>query len=430
MTVYGNTVVAFIPIEIIICGYIYYSLADSVLYWCSRMRGDAMNIKLQEWKIEDAPDLAAAINNVKVLDNLRDGIPYPYTEKDATEFIAAMLSAKRDTQYAFAICYDDKVIGSIGVFRKDNVHRYTAEMGYYIAEPYWGKGIMTEAVRQMCAYVFENTDIVRIFAEPYARNNASCRVLEKAGFQFEGTLHQNAVKNGQSVDMRMYANIRDRKGSVFQDIKARITEPESGIGKRTDFTEVTRCPWAAGDDKMAKYHDEVWGKPEHDDQKLFAKLCLDLMQAGLMWRTILYKQDGFYKAFDDFHIETVAGYDEVKYEELMQDAGIVRNKLKIRAIINNAGRVMEIQKEFGSFDAYIWSFTKGEAIKNHWQDVKRIPASTPLSDSMSKDMKKRGFRFVGTTIVYAFLQAVGVVNDHLESCFRYNEVDRYDGQRS
>ena len=186
--------------------------------------------------------------------------------------------------------------------------------------------------------------------------------------------------------------------------------------------ELIRCPWASGDDRMAKYHDEIWGKPEHDDQKLFAKLCLDLMQAGLMWRTILYKQNGFCKAFDNFHIETVAGYDEAKYEELMQDAGIVRNKLKIRAIINNATCVLEIQKEFGSFDAYIWSFTKGEAIKNHWQAIDGIPASTPLSDSISKDMKKRGFRFVGTTIIYAFLQAVGVVNDHLESCFRYNEV--------
>jgi len=171
----------------------------------------AVKIMLREWKTEDAPDLTAAINNKKVLDNLRDGIPYPYTEKDASEFIAATLSAEKGTQYAYTICYGDKVIGSIGVFRKDNVHRYTAEIGYYIGEPYWSKGIMTEAVRQMCAYVFENTNIVRIFAEPYAYNDASCRVLEKAGFQFEGVLRQNAVKNGQSVDMKMYAIIRDNK---------------------------------------------------------------------------------------------------------------------------------------------------------------------------------------------------------------------------
>ena len=125
--------------------------------------------------------------------------------------IAATLSAKKDTQYAFAICLDDKAIGSIGVFRGDNVHRYTAEMGYYIAEPHWGKGVTTEAVRQMCVYIFENTDIIRIFAEPYAYNDASCRVLEKAGFQFEGVLRRNAVKNGHTVDMKMYAIIRDER---------------------------------------------------------------------------------------------------------------------------------------------------------------------------------------------------------------------------
>ena len=187
---------------------------------------------------------------------------------------------------------------------------------------------------------------------------------------------------------------------------------------------VVRCPWADGDEKMAKYHDEVWGKPEHDDQKLFAKLCLDLMQAGLMWRTILHKQDNFMEAFDDFHIETVAGYDEAKYVELMQNAGIVRNRLKIRAIINNAARVLEVQKEFGSFDAYLWSFTNDETVKNAWQTLDKVPASTPLSDAISKDLKKRGFRFAGTTIIYAFLQAMGIVNDHLTSCFCY---DRYEG---
>jgi DNA-3-methyladenine glycosylase I len=181
----------------------------------------------------------------------------------------------------------------------------------------------------------------------------------------------------------------------------------------------TRCPWAENDEKMAKYHDEVWGKPEHDDQKLFAKLCLDLMQAGLMWRTILYKQENFLEAFDGFHIETVAGYDETKYEELMQNAGIVRNRLKIQAIINNAACVMAIQKEFGSFDSYIWSFTKGQTVTNAWKNSEDVPASTPLSDAISKDLKKRGFRFVGTTIIYAYLQAIGVVNDHLTSCFCY-----------
>jgi len=183
--------------------------------------------------------------------------------------------------------------------------------------------------------------------------------------------------------------------------------------------KIMRCSWAEGDEKMMKYHDEVWGVPVHDDQKLFAKLSLDLMQAGLMWRTILHKQGNFEKAFDNFDIETVAGYDEAKYEELMQDAGIVRNQLKIRAIINNGARVLEVQKDFGSFDAYLWGFTNEKTIKNQWNTCDEIPASTPLSDTISNDLKKRGFRFVGTTIVYAFLQAVGIVNDHEVSCFRY-----------
>jgi len=167
-----------------------------------------LGVALRVWKIGDTPELVSAINNKKVLDNLRDGIPFPYTERDAEEFISVTLAAEKDSQYAFAITYEGKVIGSIGVFRKENVHRLTAELGYYIAEPYWGKGIMTVAVKQMCAYVFENTNIVRIFAEPYAHNAASCRVLEKSGFQFEGLLRKNAIKNGNSVDMKMYAILR------------------------------------------------------------------------------------------------------------------------------------------------------------------------------------------------------------------------------
>jgi len=167
-----------------------------------------LSVSFRVWRVADAPDLVMAINNRKVLDNLRDGIPYPYTAQDAVEFITATLNAEKDSQYAFAITYNGQVIGSIGVFRKDNVHRFTAELGYYIAEPYWGKGIMTEAVKQMSAFVFANTDIVRIFAEPYANNTASCRVLEKAGYQFEGVLRKNAIKKGQMMDMRMYALIK------------------------------------------------------------------------------------------------------------------------------------------------------------------------------------------------------------------------------
>ena len=168
-----------------------------------------MIINIRLWSMEDSKDLAKALNNKKVHDNLRDGLPLPYTVSDAESFISTMLSADQNTTYARAITVDDIVVGSIGVFRKDNVHRLTAEMGYYVAEEYWGKGVMTEAVKQMCRYIFCYTDIVRIFADPYASNVASCRVLEKAGFVYEGTLRNNAIKNGCLVDMMMYAILKE-----------------------------------------------------------------------------------------------------------------------------------------------------------------------------------------------------------------------------
>ena len=167
-----------------------------------------MNIQIRKWILTDAKDLAAALSNKKILDNLRDGLPYPYTEQDGQAFIAAMLAADEDETFAFAVTVDSKVIGSIGAFRQGNIHKQTAELGYYIAEEYWGKGIMTEAVNQICDYVFSHTDIIRIFAEPFAYNLASCRVLEKAGFQCEGTLRSNAVKNGTVLDMKIYARLK------------------------------------------------------------------------------------------------------------------------------------------------------------------------------------------------------------------------------
>ena len=188
------------------------------------------------------------------------------------------------------------------------------------------------------------------------------------------------------------------------------------------MTQITRCAWPENDARMIKYHDEVWGVPVKDDQTLFAKLSLDLMQAGLMWRTILYKWDNFYSAFDNFNIETVSKYNQDKHDLLMQDKGIVRNRLKITAIINNASRILEVQKEFGSFSNYIWGFVDNKPIKNNFKSLDEIPAKTPLSDKISKDLLKRGFKFVGSTIIYAWLQAVGVVNDHMIDCFRYNEV--------
>lgn len=167
-----------------------------------------MDCIIREWCIEDAEDLAAAINNKKVQDNLRDGLPYPYSVEDAKEYIKAVLAADENSTYAFAITLGEKVIGSIGVFRNDNIHYRTAEMGYYIAEPYWGRGFGTSAVKQISSYILQYTDIVRIYAEPFANNQASCRILEKAGFQLEGILRKNAVKNGAMLDMCMYAMIK------------------------------------------------------------------------------------------------------------------------------------------------------------------------------------------------------------------------------
>lgn len=168
-----------------------------------------MEVKIRSWRMEDASDIAVAINNKKVLDNLRDGIPYPYNKEHAEAFIYSMLIADKKSVYAWAITADDKAVGSIGIFRKDNIHFRTAEMGYYIGEAYWGRGIGTKAVQEACAYVFNNTDIVRIFAEPFSYNTASCRVLEKASFTYEGTMRKNAFKNGQFLDMKLYALLKD-----------------------------------------------------------------------------------------------------------------------------------------------------------------------------------------------------------------------------
>lgn len=167
-----------------------------------------MECKIRHWKMEDVPKLAEALNNRNVQNNLRDGLPYPYTENDAKDFIKTMLNADENTTFTFAITFNDAVVGSIGVFRKDNIHFRTAEIGYYIAEPFWGQGLGTSAVKQVCQYIFEHTDIIRIFAEPFAYNTASLRILEKSGFKYEGTLRSNAVKNDNILDMKMYSLIK------------------------------------------------------------------------------------------------------------------------------------------------------------------------------------------------------------------------------
>lgn len=184
----------------------------------------------------------------------------------------------------------------------------------------------------------------------------------------------------------------------------------------------TRCKWVTADPLYISYHDEEWGVPVHDDGKLFEMIVLDGAQAGLSWLTVLKKRENYRKAFDNFEVEKVAMYDDQKFEELMSNAGIIRNRLKITSAITNAQAYIRVQKEFGSFDAYIWKFVGDEPRLNAWQSVKDIPARTNESDVMSKDLIKRGFKFVGSTICYAFMQAAGLVNDHTVDCFRYSEV--------
>jgi DNA-3-methyladenine glycosylase I len=183
-----------------------------------------------------------------------------------------------------------------------------------------------------------------------------------------------------------------------------------------------RCGWCTGDPLYEAYHDEEWGKPIFDDDTLFEFLILETFQAGLSWITILRKRENFRKAFDGFDYKKVSDYDQNKIDSLLQDSGIIRNKLKIHATITNAQAFMKVQEEFGSFSSYIWAFVDGRPIKNNLKSIKELPATTPLSDAISKDLKSRGFKFVGSTVVYAHMQATGMVNDHETSCFRYNEI--------
>lgn len=184
----------------------------------------------------------------------------------------------------------------------------------------------------------------------------------------------------------------------------------------------SRCGWCIGDPLYEAYHDEEWGVPVRDDHKLFEFLILETFQAGLSWITVLRKREHFRKVFDGFDFERIAQYDSNKLEALLQDPGIIRNRLKIAAAVSNAIAFLKIREEFGSFSEYIWGFTEGLPIKNAVQNYKKAPATTPLSDMISKNLKKRGFKFVGSTVVYAHMQATGMVNDHEITCFRYNEI--------
>jgi DNA-3-methyladenine glycosylase I len=184
----------------------------------------------------------------------------------------------------------------------------------------------------------------------------------------------------------------------------------------------TRCDWANGDPLYIEYHDTEWGMPLHDDRRLFEFLILDAAQAGLSWLLILRKREGYRKAFSNFDARKIARYDEKKIGVLLNDPGIVRNRLKVNSAIENAKGFLQTQKEFGSFDKFIWQFTDGKTIRNSWKTIQEVPAKTAESDAMSKELKRRGFRFVGSTICYAFMQATGMVNDHLTTCFRYKQV--------
>ena len=188
---------------------------------------------------------------------------------------------------------------------------------------------------------------------------------------------------------------------------------------------VNRCKWANYEDLMREYHDKEWGSPQHDDKALYELLILEGMQAGLSWSTVLKKRANFKKALENFDYNKIVKYGEKKIEELMQNEGIIRNRLKIQSIITNAKAFIEVQEEFGSFNSYIWSFVNNKAILNSWKKLDELPPNTELSDRISKDMKKKGFKFIGSTIIYAFLQAIGVVNDHTIDCFRYNELVKF-----
>ncbi|TMG73062.1 MAG: DNA-3-methyladenine glycosylase I [Betaproteobacteria bacterium] len=197
-----------------------------------------------------------------------------------------------------------------------------------------------------------------------------------------------------------------------------------------EATAKRRCPWCLGSEAYLRYHDEEWGAPVHDDRRLFEFLVLEGAQAGLSWSTILNKRDNYRRAFARFDPEKVARFGAREVRKLLADAGIVRNRLKIESAIGNARAFLEVRREFGSFDAYLWGFVDGRPLQDRRRSMREVPARTPVSDALSRDLKRRGFRFVGSTIVYAFMQAVGVVNDHLTNCFRRAQLAALPRSRS
>ena len=230
---------------------------------------------------------------------------------------------------------------------------------------------------------------------------------------FDTTRRTNANKSRAGVSPARRAHQRARENKNFAGFAA--------MGRRDARPTLTRCSWPKDEVNIA-YHDREWGVPVHNDRLLFEFLILEGAQAGLSWTTILKKRDNYRKAFDNFNARKIAGYDSHKVKKLLADAGIVRNRLKVAAAIQNAKVFLAVQKEFGTFDKYLWQFVGGKPIQNRWKSLKEVPCRSDESDAMSKDLRKRGFNFVGTKICYALMQAVGMVNDHTVDCFRHSQL--------
>jgi len=212
------------------------------------------------------------------------------------------------------------------------------------------------------------------------------------------------------------------KGRIFPKSKIRDRGKELLGREKEEKGMKTRCGWVGSDSLYIEYHDKEWGVPSHDDQRLFEFIILEGVQAGLSWQTILKKRGNYRKAFNGFDPQKIAKYDATRIKELLSDSGIIRNRLKVEAAVQNAKAFLAVQKEFGSFDAYIWRFVHGKPVVNRWKELSKIPSKTSVSSAMSRDLKVRGFKFVGPIICHAFMQAVGMVNDHTVDCFRYQEI--------
>lgn len=277
------------------------------------------------------------------------------------------------------------IIGDVGFKGPPDING-AIKIGYSIIPAYRNQGLAKEAVKAMIETVSKDPSVRKITAEVLALNIPSIKLL--------GSQNWEHVSDNEEMEVWEYT-----------------------LGDRME-----RCSWCIGNEIYEKYHDEEWGFPVHDDRKHFEFLILESAQAGLSWLTILKRREGYRKAFANYDPKTVSTYDKNRIEELVKDASIIRNRMKVEAAVNNARRFLEIQNEFGTFDNYIWSFTNSKQIVNKWKSIEDIPPRTSLSDQISKDLKKRGFKFVGSTIIYAHLQAVGIVNDHIATCFRYGEV--------